>query len=102
MIKLGYDLTIGVALPVLALAAAALWGGDRLWLGFPSTSIVLASYVAIVSSICCHRDRNLIPYFLFNRVGDVVNLDISVNYSLDNFQEDMTRIRKFLAIWKTR
>ena len=98
MIKLGYVLTISVALPTMALAAAALSGGNYLWWGFPSTSIILAAYVAIVSSICCHRDRNLIPYFLFNKVGDVVNLDISVNYSLDTLQEDMAHIRKFLEI----
>lgn len=98
MIKLGYDLTISVALPAMALAAAALWGGKYLWFGLLSTSIVLASYVAIVSNICCRRDRNLIPYFLFNKVEDVVNLDISVNYSPNNLQEDMARIRKFLGI----
>lgn len=98
MIKLGYDFVLGITVPALAFVFALLSGGNHLWFGLPSTAIVLAAYVAIVSGICCHRDRNLIPYFLFNKVGDVVNLDISVNYSLDNFQEDMTRIRKFLAI----
>lgn len=98
MIKVGYDLLLGITVPVLAFVFALLSGGNNLWFGLPSTAIVLAAYVAIVSGICCHRDRNLIPYFLFNRMGDVVNLDISVNYSLDNFQEDMTRIHKFLTI----
>lgn len=98
MVKLGYDLAVAVATPAMVLLAASLLGGANLWLGFAFTPLLLASYIVIVNAVCCRKDKNLIPFFLFNRINDVVTLDVSIDYSMGNMQEELSRVRTFLNI----
>mgnify|MGYP003319411099 CR=1 FL=1 len=98
MIKLGYDIVIAIAVPLLVFLSAILFGRDKLWLGFAVSPVILASYVAIISGICRRRDRNLIPFFLFDKVNDVISLDLSIFYTRNNMAAEMERIRKFLEI----
>lgn len=98
MIKLNYDIVVTITTPTLVFLAALLLGSTSLWLGFTLVPFFLAAYVAIVNVVCCRKDRNLIPIFLLNRINDTVTLDISINYSTENIQEELSRIRTFLNI----
>ena len=98
MIKLSYDIMTAFATPAVMFLTAVLLGGTNLWLGFAFTPLLLVSYVAIVNAVYCRRDRNLIPYFLLNKINDTVTLDVSISYSMGNMQEELSRIRTFLNI----
>ncbi|MDO4801763.1 MAG: MATE family efflux transporter, partial [Prevotellaceae bacterium] len=98
MIKLGYDILATVATPTLVFLAALLLGGTNLWLGFVITPLFFISYIAIINIVYCRKDRNLIPFFLLNKINDIVTLDVSISYSMENIQKELSRIRTFLGI----
>lgn len=97
-IKLSYDFIVAVATPVMVYLAAVLLGSTNLWLGFAITPLLLLFYVLSVNAVILQKNRNLIPFFLFNKINDVVTLDFSVSYDQGNMQDNLARIRTFLDI----
>lgn len=97
-IKVMLDVITCLVPPLMIMVAAITLGNGNLWYGFVATAVVIAIYVAVVNAICCHKDKNLVPYFLLNRYSETVNLDVSVNYTLESLEENMDRIRLFLSV----
>lgn len=97
-IKVMLDVITCLVPPLMIMVAAITLGNGNLWYGFVATSVVIAIYVAVVNAICCHKDKNLVPYFLLNKYSETVNLDVSVNYTLESLEENMERIRLFLSV----
>lgn len=97
-IKVMLDVITCLVPPLMIMVAAITLGNGNLWYGFVATAVVIAIYVAVVNAICCHKDKNLVPYFLLDRYSETVNLDVSVNYTLESLEENMERIRLFLSV----
>ena len=97
-IKVVHDIISCVAPPLMIMVAAITLGNVNLWYGFAATSLFFVAYVAVVNVVCCRNDKNLVPYFLLDRFGETVNLDVSVNYSFESLEKNMERIRLFLSV----
>lgn len=97
-IKLSYDFLTVVITPVMASLAAILFGGKNLWFGFAITPLLLSAYVLILNNYYCRKERTLMPFYLFNRINNVVTLDVSIPYFEKNIQKELSRIRTFLNI----
>ncbi|MCQ2077765.1 MAG: hypothetical protein MJZ20_12200 [Bacteroidaceae bacterium] len=97
-IKVVHDIISCVAPPLMIMVAAITLGNGNLWYGFAATSLFFVAYVAVVNAVCCRKDKNIVPYFLLYRFGETVNLDVSVNYTLESLEKNMERIRLFLRV----
>lgn len=98
IIKVVQDAITCLIPPLMIMVAAITLGNGNLWYGFAATSLLFVIYVAVVNAICCHKDKNIVPYFLLDRFSETVNLDVSVNYTLESLEENMERIRLFLSV----
>ncbi len=101
-IKVVHDIISCAVPPLMIMVAAITLGNSNLWYGFVATSLFFVAYVAVVNIVCCHRDKNLVPFFLLDRFSEMVNLDVSVGYSLESLEENMERIRLFLSVCEVR
>ncbi len=84
--------------PLMIIVVAFVLGNGNLWYGFVATAVIIAAYVAVANTVCCRKDKGLVPFFLLDRFSETINLDVSVNYTLESLEENMERIHLFLSV----
>lgn len=97
-IKLGYDVILCFVCPLVILLTTVVFGAKMYWYSFLFMIPIIALYPIVVSAIIYRKNRNLIPYFLFERWPDHVMLDVSVDYTVEDVEKTERRIKVFLSV----